>query len=107
NELLTPEPGHAVASVLHGGYFQGGYNVLSRRNTRAALIPYLRYEKVNTQADLESGLIGGPSNDRTIWTIGLQYLPIPHIVLKGDYQNENNRAGTGLNQWNIDLGYSF
>jgi hypothetical protein len=33
--------------------------------------------------------------------------PIPNVVLKTDYQWITNEAGTGRNQFNINLGYAF
>ena len=30
-----------------------------------------------------------------------------HIVIKGDYQWNRNQAGTGINQFNVNLGYNF
>ena len=48
-----------------------------------------------------------PANDRKITTFGVAYKPIPQAVLKVDYQNVGNAAGTGVDQINIALGYLF
>jgi hypothetical protein len=46
-------------------------------------------------------------NDVRSWTFGVSYKPIAQIVVKADYQRVRNRARTGVNQWNIGLGWLF
>jgi hypothetical protein len=33
--------------------------------------------------------------------------PLPQLVLKADYQDYDNGAETGLDQWNLALGWVF
>lgn len=107
NDALYLAGDESVGETLHGGYLQFGYNVLAKRSEEAALTPYFRYEAVNTQASVPSGFSKDPANDQTVLTFGVQYQPIHNIVLKSDYQIINNEADTGIDQWNISLGYSF
>jgi hypothetical protein len=39
--------------------------------------------------------------------VGLSYLPIDRVVLKLDYQDFDDRAGAGVDQLNLSLGYVF
>lgn len=108
NEALSLTGDQSVGETLVGGYVQAGYDVLAgRRKGEAALIPYIRFESVNTQASVPAGYEKDPVNAQTLWTLGVQWLPIPNIVIKTDYQRINNDADTGINQWNAGLGYSF
>jgi hypothetical protein len=96
-----------VAETMRGGYVQAGYNVLSERSTMVALTPYLRFERVNTQQRVPAGFTADPTRDGTFRTLGIELKPIPNIVVKTDYQWITNEAGTGRNQFNINLGYAF
>lgn len=108
NEALTLTGNQSVGETLLGGYVQAGYDVLAgRASGEAALIPFFRFESVNTQKNVPSGYEKDPANAQTLWTLGLQWLPIPNIVIKSDYQRINNDADSGINQWNANLGYSF
>lgn len=96
-----------VAEVMEGGYFQGGYNLLAQLSDRGSLMPFYRFEHINTQAKVAPGFTANPANDRKIHTVGFQFLPISNVSVKSDYQWIRNEANTGLNQFNISLGYNF
>ncbi|MFQ5689472.1 MAG: hypothetical protein ACE5HQ_04275 [Gemmatimonadota bacterium] len=97
----------SIGERLVGGYVQGGYDVLHRLATPHQLIPYVRYERLDTQSRVPSGFEADPANDQTIWSLGAAWKPIPSFVVKTDYQIHTNRADTGIDQWNVVLGYLF
>lgn len=103
NALLDLEGASSIGSSMNGGYIQAGYDVLARRSNEMSLVPYVRFEKVNTQSDVPTGFLKDPALDLTIWTFGAQFKPIPNIVIKADYQSFDPTA----DQFNINLGYSF
>jgi hypothetical protein len=108
NLVLGLEGDESVGKTMDGGYIQAGYNLLANRSqTKAALIPYFRYEAINTQRTVPAGFSKNGDTAIDLTTFGVQYEPIPGVVLKTDYQIIHNDAKTGVNQWNIDLGYSF
>jgi len=107
NAALGLEGSASVGETMEGGYLQAGFDVLARRAGRAALIPYLRWERLDTQASVPEGYLADPATDGEILTLGLAYQPIEQLIVKLDYQNVDNRAGTGLDQFNIGLGYIF
>ena len=96
-----------LARTMQGGYVQAGYNVLSQIDTRLAATPYIRFEAVDTQHRVPTGFTRDLSRDGTIRTFGLDFKPIPNIVIKTEYQWLSNEAGSGRNQFNVNLGYSF
>jgi cell division protein FtsB len=96
-----------VAERLEGGYLQMGYDVLSQRGSAISLMPYVRIEQVDTQARVPAGYSRDLSRDGTFRTLGLEVKPIPQVVLKTEYQWVRNAAGTGRNQFNVNLGYAF
>ena len=107
NTLRGLTGGASVGERLWGGYVEAGYNVLTTAATTHQLIPFVRYEKVDTQATVPSGFSSDPVNDETIVTLGLSWKPLPQIVGKLDYEIHENGAGAGVDQFNIALGYLF
>jgi hypothetical protein len=98
----------SIGSRLSGGYLQVGYDLFSLfPRGEQSLIPFVRYERTNTQAAVPAGFRADPANDSRSWTVGLSYKPIPQVVLKADYQDYDNRAGTGLDRVNLALGWIF
>ena len=108
NQWLGLEGTKGVAETMQGGYLQVGYDVLSRKaDTRVSLLPYYRFEKVDTQSTMPAGYEASGTTNRTINTIGIELKPISNVVLKVDYQIITNAAKTGRNQFNLNLGYAF
>lgn len=102
--LATAAP---VAERMQGGYLQAGYNVLSQLPTPISVMPYVRYEHVDTQNRVPAGFTRDLSRDGDFKTMGVEIKPIPNVVVKTDYQWVTNAAGTGRNQFNLNLGYAF
>lgn len=108
NASLGLEGADGVAEMMQGGYVQFGYNVLSQiSDTQVSLLPYYRWERVDTQARMPEGFEATGAFKTTLNTIGIELKPIPNVVLKLDYQIITNEARTGRNQFNLNLGYVF
>lgn len=106
NSALGLEGSASVGEVLQGGYLQAGYDLLRGRRGRS-LIPYLRWESIDTQYEVPEGYRSDPANDREILTLGLAYQPIEQLIIKLDYQDVDDGATTGVDQFNVGLGYIF
>jgi hypothetical protein len=98
-----------VAHQLLGGYLEAGYNVLDRLHLKLGtqLVPFLRYEHVDTQYDLPSDLPRAPGNRRDVVTAGLTLRPIPEIAVKLDYQHWWTDADASVDAFNAGLGFMF
>jgi len=107
NELSGLTGADAVGKTMLGWYVQGGYDVLRGVATAHQLIPYVRYEEVDTQRRVAAGFSADPANDLTVVSIGVAWKPVPQVAAKLDYQFHSNRANTGVNQWNAQLGWLF
>lgn len=107
NQLRNLSGANSIGERLWGGYVHLGYNLLRTLPTTHQLVPYVRYERLNTQARVPAGYAANPANDRAITLVGLMWKPIPQIAVKADYQWHRNRARTGVNQFNVNLGYIF
>lgn len=108
NQLNNFEGTESVGSVQEGWYGQVGYDVLSLvSGSKMNVIPFVRYEQYDTQAQVPVGYLRDPANDVHGWTFGAVYQPIPQLILKADWQQRHNEAQTGVNLWNVSLGYVF
>ena len=97
----------SVGERFQGSYVEGGFDVLSFRGGRASLVPFVRYERLDTQKRVPAGFARDRANDVRVWTVGANYRPIPQVVVKLDYQDFANEARTGVDQWNLGLGWLF
>jgi hypothetical protein len=98
----------SIGKAFGGWYVEGGYDVSSvLPGAEMSLIPYARYEQLDTQRRVPAGYLRNPSNDQNILTLGVAFKPIPQTVFKIDWSDVKNEAGTGLDQWNVALGYIF
>ena len=106
NRLNGLSGASSVGERFLGHYVEAGWDVLYGRGT-ASLVPFGRWEQLNTQDEVPSGFAANRANDVRVWTVGLNYRPIPQVVVKLDYQDFRNEARTGVNQWNVALGWLF
>jgi hypothetical protein len=97
----------SIGERLNGGYVQAGYDVLRLVRSDVQLLPYVRYEKIDTQAEVPDGFSADPANDQSIVTLGAQVLPIPNLALKVDYSLVSNEAETGTDRLGVSLSYMF
>ena len=109
NQALGLTGASGVAERMQGAYIQVGYDVLSQSSASAgvALTPYVRYEVVDTQDRMPTGFTRSLSTDNRYVTAGIELKPIPNVVLKVDHAWVSNDADSGVNQFNVNLGYAF
>ena len=109
NQVLGLEGKKGVAEKMQGGYVQLGYDLLSQVPAAGGvgLTPYLRYERVDTHTALAAGFTRDPGKNNTYTTLGIELKPIPNIVLKVDHMWVSNSVDSGVNQFNVNVGYAF
>ncbi|MEM7244836.1 MAG: hypothetical protein AAF533_05800 [Acidobacteriota bacterium] len=115
NATLGKSGSDAIGEGFSGGYLEVGHDILSHRGTDQQLIPFVRWETIDSQESVEeffadgtsTGFLRDPANDRDYWTYGISYLPHPQVAIKAEYRNEDNDAGTGQDQFNIAVGFNY
>jgi hypothetical protein len=108
NQALGFTGSRSIGESLEGGYVQVGYDLFAHRgNDRRSLTPYARWETFDTQAEVPAGFTRDPARDVESLTLGLALQPLDQIIFKLDYQDYDNEAGTGVDQWNVGVGYLF
>lgn len=103
--LAPADPAREVGVRQWGGYLEAGFDVL--RGSRQALIPYLRWERLDAQQAVVPGVTVDGAQDQALVTAGLAYKPIPQVAVKADWTRAENRARTGRDQLSLSLGYTF
>ena len=98
-----------IGSQNYGWYSEVGYDVLPLlfRDTPQYLAPFFRYEKLNTIAKAPEGFAADPTQNQQVFQVGLQYKPIPQVVIKADYRNFTAKQGNLPDDFNLGFGFIF
>ncbi|MGH7898086.1 MAG: hypothetical protein ACREQQ_09045 [Candidatus Binatia bacterium] len=103
---VTPE---TVGERMVGYYFEVAYDVLPLLvpDTTHYLAPWFRYSKVDTHDSVPSGFPRDPKRDREVIEVGLSYKPIPQVVFKLDYRNQDSDGGDLTDELRVGGGFVF
>ncbi len=107
---LDPEDfgSQAIASVMMGGYGEIAYDIWGfLADSPRSLEPFYRFEWYDTQFDMPDGEARDRGLRRTVHTVGLQFKPIPNVVIKADYRNRDAQEGQLSDEFNLGFGYVF
>jgi len=101
--------GETVGEQQFGWYTEVGYDILPllMPESTHSLVPFFRYEQWDTIAKAPKGWEDDESFNRSLWQVGLQYAPIPNVVIKADYRNIKARRGDVPDEFNLGLGFIF
>ncbi|MDD1641355.1 MAG: hypothetical protein LUQ68_07640, partial [Methylococcaceae bacterium] len=107
--ILSAYKGQTVGSANYGWYTEIGYDVLPLvfKDTPQYLAPFFRYEQYDTIASTPSGYKDNQNLDREIFQVGLQYKPIPNVVIKADYRNFSAQKGSVPDDFNLGFGFIY
>ncbi|MGA7616045.1 MAG: hypothetical protein WBX15_12785 [Thermoanaerobaculia bacterium] len=98
----------SIGKTFGGWYAEAGFDLASVLSLGAhSVTPYVRYESYDTQKSVPTGFVRDPENEVTTLTTGVAWKPIPQTVIKVDYQNRDDAENSGVDQFNIALGYIF
>ncbi|MDJ0848487.1 MAG: hypothetical protein QNK04_08925 [Myxococcota bacterium] len=101
-------PGFSIAETMLGGYAEVAYDVLQWFDQgERTLEPYYRFEYYDTQWEVPSGFSRDKTKEIVSHTVGVQYEPIPNVVLKADYRARKPNDGRIADEWNMGIGYVF
>jgi hypothetical protein len=108
-DILSAAKGETIGSENYGWYTEIGYDILPHfiHDTAQYLAPFFRYEQMDTIAKAPNGFADDLSQDREIYQFGLQYKPIPNVVIKADYRNRSAKQGSLSDDFNLGFGFIF
>lgn len=69
------------------------------------LTPFVRYERYNTQAEVDPGFNQDPNNNERVITAGASFYLSRDVVFKADWQDfkQDDRK----DRFNLGIGYQF
>ena len=107
--VLSAYKKEVIGKDNYGWYTEVGYDILPHilPETVQYLAPFFRYERMDTVASTPAGWADDLTKDREIFQVGLQYKPIPNVVVKADYRNFNSKGGNLPDDFNLGVGFIF
>lgn len=98
-----------LGEALTGYYAEAGYNVFKNAaSIHSELIPFIRYEYIDTHHQVASGIEKNQAYERSIITAGLGWKITPGAVLKADMQfAKAANADEYTQQFNAGFGIMF
>jgi hypothetical protein len=108
-DIVSASKGEVVGSENSGWYAEVGYDIMPHLfpDTTQYLAPFFRYEMLDTVESVPNGWDDDLTKDWRIYQFGLQYKPIPNVVLKADYRNRSAKEGELSDDFNLGLGFIF
>jgi len=109
NRVLKFIGNKSIGTKQSGFYLTAGYDILPLfiKSGTSALLPFVQYEKLNTQSQVPSRFAANAANERTNLTFGLSFKPHPNVAFKVDFMNRQNQAKTAVDQFNAGVNYLF
>jgi hypothetical protein len=98
---------NSIGEELRGWYVEAGYDVLNHTGSRQQLIPFVRYERVDTNFQVPDGFVQNPALDEEFVTFGVAWKPHEQIIFKADYVDADNKANAGQDIFRLAVGYVF
>jgi hypothetical protein len=99
----------AIAEWMLGGYAEVAYDIMPWifPETSRSLEPFYRYEWYDTQWKMPSSFSSDGRREIQVHTAGLQFKPIPSVVIKADYRNRDSDSGQIADELNLGVGLVF
>lgn len=110
SRVLGKAASASIAQHMRGWYAEAAYDILPLfvKETRMSLEPYFRYENYDTQRDVSNlGYMRDKSKEIDLYTAGLQFKPIPQVVMKLDYRHFDPADGDRADEVQALVGYVF
>jgi len=103
------DSGESIGGEMLGVYGEVAYDVLPLLfpHTEKSLEPFFRFEYYDTQRDVPSGFAKDESKEIEIYTVGVQFEPVPNVAIKADYRNRNSKSGELPDEFNLGVGFVF
>ncbi len=97
-----------VAAQQFGWYGEVAYDVLPLLlDTDQYLAPWFRYSRIDTQDDVPFGFDADLSRDRDVYEVGISYKPIPEVIFKLDYRNQDPKQGELPDEVRLGAGFVY
>jgi hypothetical protein len=88
SEKLSQALNTTVGERQYGWYTEAAYDVLPLFGNPEGhyLAPFVRYERLDTQASVPDGFAADSAQNRKVYSVGLTYKPISQVAIKAEYR---------------------
>jgi hypothetical protein len=106
---LSAAKGETIGKSNFGWYTELAYDVLPLiwPETIQYLAPFFRFEQLNTIASAPSGLADSNAINEDVYQFGVNYKPVPNVVIKADYRNFEAKYDRVGDEFNLGIGFIF
>ncbi|HKX45236.1 MAG TPA: hypothetical protein VJP77_00830, partial [Planctomycetota bacterium] len=106
---IAPGSNASIGESQLGWYAEAGYDVLQlvSPTSKQSLVPFVRYESLDTQDEVPDGFVSNPANDLDLVTYGVAWQPMERVIFKADYVDADNGSGTATDLLRLSVGYVF
>jgi len=103
---ISAAVGQTIGGRQYGWNVEGAYHVDQLTEAAWDLVPFIRFEMIDTQADVPDTL-HTPGSERQILTAGMAFFPHPDVALKGDLERWRDDTGTAAYRYNFGLAFEY
>jgi hypothetical protein len=103
---------NGTAQAILGYYAEAACHVMpdswkAGRLKHADFVVFVRYDHVDTQWRMPSGVAADPNGTRDEWTFGFTFFVTPGLVVKADYQLRDSDGDDPEDLINVGIGWIF
>lgn len=101
--------GQPVGSQIWGVNAEAAFDLLHGRTEvqGRALWVFGRFERFDTNAQVEEGVVRDPAAERTVLTGGIAYHPVREVAFKADIEHWTDGADADLDRVNLGVAFQF
>ena len=99
-----------VGSEALSYFVEAGYDVASLVGSDSSIIPFVKYDFVDSMHKTEGVVVDDDRYERSTITAGVDYFLTPEIVFKADYSRTSFGADSkieDLDNFTLAMGYQF
>jgi hypothetical protein len=93
-----------IGSRQYGWYVEGAYHVDQLTQAEWDLVPFVRFEMLDTQADVPAPTPGG---ERQILITGVAFFPHPDVAVKADLERWRDDTGKAAYRYNLGIAFEY
>ncbi len=108
--LVSEQLEDTIGKDQYGFYVEAAYDLMPwlLPESTQYLAPFFRYENFDTQDAVPHGFVRVPGNAVQLYTVGLDYKPLPQVVLKLEYRDfDAGNVRPRADEVNVGAGFVF
>jgi len=105
-DRISAVVGETIGSQQIGWYVEGAYHLGQLINSPLDLVPFVRWEDIDTQAGI-TALNRTPGTDRQVLTTGLAFYPHHDVAIKADYERWHDDTDDTAARYNLGIAFEF